>query len=353
MTTTAALARINEATMGAAEGDGTLDVTVTQDPGVCTELGSFCERLYAWTDNEQFAETIAWVLGTPLKIGAIFLLAVLINRVTRRAIAGLVDRIESAQLTESVVSDSSADRTAERGETIGALLRSTASAFVFGIATVMALEALGVSIIPILASLGVAGIALGFGAQKLIEDLIAGVMLAIEDQFGVGDRVDLGMVEGVVERVTLRSTVLLDGDGVRWYVPNSEIRRVANESQHKVRAKVQFGVSYGADLPNAVATLHAATAELAALPRWQDAGVEEVRPPFVAVLSDNAVVLEVQIDVDAAHRGDLERVLRTQLLEAATLDGIEMPNPQLDVWLHDPAPPTRNRVIDSDSGDSE
>jgi small-conductance mechanosensitive channel len=336
VTTTATIARIAETALSAAEDDSTLDVTLTPEPGVCTELGSFCERLYAWTGNEQFAETTAWVLGTPLQIGAIFLVAALINRIARKGIARLVDRIGHAQLTESVVSASAADRTAERGETIGALLRSTASAFVFGIAAVMALEALGVSIIPILASLGVAGIALGFGAQTLIEDLIAGVMLAIEDQFGVGDEVDLGMVEGTVERLTLRSTVLLDSDGVRWYVPNSEIRRVANESQHKGRAKVQFGVAYEADLPTAMATLHAAATELVEQPEWHDAGVETVRAPFVAVLSDNAVMLEVRVDVDASHRGRLERALRLRLLEAATRDEIKMPSPKLDVWLHEP-----------------
>jgi small-conductance mechanosensitive channel len=335
MTTTLNLARLIGTTMSAAEDEGTLDVALTQEPGVCTELGSFCERLYAWTGNEQFAETAAWVLGTPLKIGAIFLIAALINRVARKGIARLVDKIGRARLTESVVSDSAENRTAERGETIGALLRSTASAFIFGIATVMTLEALGVSIVPILASLGIAGIALGFGAQKLIEDLIAGLMLAIEDQLGVGDQVDLGMVEGVVERLTLRSTVLLDSDGVRWYIPNSEIRRVANESQHKARAKVQLGVAYEADLATAVSTLHAAAAELAEQPQWRDAGAKAVRPPFVAVLGDNAVMLEVQIDVDAPHRGDLERALRSQLLEAATLDKIKMPSPQLDVWLHE------------------
>jgi small-conductance mechanosensitive channel len=335
MTTTVNLASLAGTTMSAAEDESTLDVALTQAPGVCTELGSFCERLYAWTGNEQIAETTAWVLGTPLKIGAIFLIAALTNRVALKGIARLVDRIGRARLTESVVSDSAENRTAERGETIGALLRSTASAFIFGIATVMTLEALGVSIVPILASLGIAGIALGFGAQKLIEDLIAGLMLAIEDQLGVGDQVDLGMVEGVVERLTLRSTVLLDSDGVRWYIPNSEIRRVANESQHKARAKVQLGVAYEADLATAVSTLHTAAAELAEQPQWRDAGAEAVRPPFVAVLGENAVMLEVQIDVDAPHRGDLERALRSQLLEAATLDNIKMPSPQLDVWLHE------------------
>jgi small-conductance mechanosensitive channel len=139
----------------------------------------------------------------------------------------------------------------------------------------------------------------------------------------------------VVERLTLRSTVLLDSDGVRWYIPNSETRRVANESQHKARAKLQLGVAYEADLATAVSTLHAAAAELAEQPQWRDAGAEAVRPPFVAVLGDNAVMLEVQIDVQAPHRGDLERALRSQLLEAATLDNIKMPSSQLDVWLHE------------------
>jgi small-conductance mechanosensitive channel len=192
--------------------------------------------------------------------------------------------------------------------------------------------------VPLLASLGVAGIALGFGAQTLIEDLISGMMLVIEDQLGVGDDVDVGVVSGTVERLTLRSTVILDSSGVRWYVPNSEIRRVANESQHKSRAKVQIGVAYDTDLSRAMEALHEAAVELASEERWQQAGVEEVPVPFVAELGEHAVVVEVHVFIDAALRTSLEKALRARLVAAAATSDVMLPHERHDVWLQTQAP---------------
>jgi small-conductance mechanosensitive channel len=200
------------------------------------------------------------------------------------------------------------------------------------------LDNLGLNVVPLLASLGVAGIALGFGAQTLIEDLISGMMLVIEDQLGVGDDVDVGVVSGTVERLTLRSTVILDSSGVRWYVPNSEIRRVANESQHKSRAKVQVSVAYDTDLPQTLKALHDAAVEVASEKRWQKAGIEEVPMPFVAELGEHAVVVEVHVFIDAPNRSSLEKALRERLVAASATSGVMLPHQRLDVWLQTEAP---------------
>jgi small-conductance mechanosensitive channel len=227
---------------------------------------------------------------------------------------------------------------------LGSPLRGLALGVVLAVATVpcnsgeLVLDNLGVSVVPMLASLGIAGLALGFGAQTLIEDLISGMMLVIEDQLGIGDDVDVGVVEGTVERLTLRSTVILDSSGVRWYVSNSEIRRVANQSQHKSRAKVQIGVAYDTDLPRAVEALHEAAVELTSEERWQSVGIEEVPTPFVAKLAEHSVVLEVQVVVDAATRGALEKALRERLVEASAASDIVLPHERLDVWLRTEAP---------------
>lgn len=175
---------------------------------------------------------------------------------------------------------------------------------------------------------------MGFGAQKLIEDLISGVMIVVEDHLGIGDNVDVGVVSGTVERLTLRSTVILDGAGVRWYVPNSEIRRVANEAQHETRAKVTIGIAYGSDLPRAVDHFHAVVIDLVADDRWTTVvGADEIPPPFVSRLDDHAIVLEMQVPIASAQRSAFERALRERLLEAAASAGIEPPHPKLDVWL--------------------
>ena len=307
------------------------EVTVTTEPGPCANLGSFCERLLDWTGNEAFAETVAWLVGTPVKLMAISGLAVLANTLARRAIRSSTIRFETMELPEQLVSDRSADRSQQRADAVGAMLRSSASALIFGIAAIAFLGTLGISVIPVLASLGIVGIAVGFGAQSLIEDLISGVMLVVEDQLGVGDRVDVGEVEGVVERLTLRSTVILAPNGVRWYVPNSEIRRVANESQHKGRASVQLRVSYDTDLRAATAALHQAVVAMAEEESWEQAEAEDIRQPFVAELGDGAVVLEIRLFVEPTQRRPFEQALRERLVQVAADAQITLPTPELDV----------------------
>jgi len=308
-------------------------VTVTQEPGVCSNQGAFCERLLDWTGSETFAETTAWIVGTPLKIITIIGLAFLINRLARRGIRRIADRMATMKVPDAFVSERMAQRSHQRADAVGTMLRSSATALIFGIATIAVLDNMGVSVVPILASLGIAGVAIGFGAQSLIEDLISGVMLIIEDQVGVGDRVDVGVVEGNVERLTLRSTVILARNGVRWYVPNSEIRHVANESQHKARASAQIGVAYTSDLRAVATTLHGAVLDLIAEDRWSKAGIEDVREPFVAELRPDDVLLEFRLFLEAEQRRAFERALRERLVDVAMANRIEIPNPQIDVRL--------------------
>ena len=113
----------------------------------------------------------------------------------------------------------------------------------------------GVDIAPIIASAGIIGIALGFGAQSLVRDFLSGVFMIIEDQFGVGDVIDVGEATGTVEAVSLRVTRLRSLDGTVWYVPNGEIARVGNKSQNWSRALVDVGVAYDSDLPSAMRVL--------------------------------------------------------------------------------------------------
>jgi small-conductance mechanosensitive channel len=140
-------------------------------------------------------------------------------------------------------------------------------------------------------------------------------------------------VEGNVERLTLRSTVILARNGVRWYVPNSEIRHVANESQHKARASAQIGVAYTSDLRAVATTLHGAVVDLIAEDRWSKAGIEDVREPFVAELRPDDVLLEFRLFLEAEQRRAFERALRERLVDVAMANRIEIPNPQIDVRL--------------------
>jgi small conductance mechanosensitive channel len=304
---------------------------------VCSNQGPVCEVLYEWTDNELLAEATSFIIGVPVKIILIAAGALIANRLLRRSVKKLTTRLgtATAEHGDAIVSDRGVKRAEERATTIGSLLRSTSTAVVYGAALIMMLEVVGISVIPVIAGAGVLGLAIGFGAQSVVEDLLRGLFMLAEDQFGVGDRIDVGSVNGVVERVTLRTVVIRDAEGTLWHVPNSEIDRVANEAQQSSRATVQIGVSYTVDLDKAMTVLQRAADGVAADPEWEE---KVQRPPEVLgveELGDDAVNIGVVVWVDAGERRRFERHLRRRLKEALDAAGIEMPNRQVDVWLRE------------------
>ena len=156
-----------------------------------------------------------------------------------------------------------------------------------------------------------------------------------EDQFGVGDRIDIGTVNGNVERVTLRTAVIRDANGTLWHVPNSEINWVANENQLRSRATVTVGVSYNTDLDIAIDALDRAARAAADDPDWRDLIDEAPQVNGVDELGDDAMNITVAVWVNAGARRRFERHLRRVLKEALDEAGVEMPNRQLDVWIRD------------------
>jgi small conductance mechanosensitive channel len=124
-------------------------------------------------------------------------------------------------------------RRAQRAATLSSVLRNAASILVWTVATLIVLGEIGIDLAPLIAGAGVAGIALAFGTQSIVRDYLAGVFVVLEDQYGVGDEIDTGAATGTVEWVSLRMTRLRDADGVAWYVPNGEIKRVGNFSQRR------------------------------------------------------------------------------------------------------------------------
>jgi small conductance mechanosensitive channel len=162
-----------------------------------------------------------WLLGEPLKIIAIFAVAFVARFLMVRASNRLIRQAFGAS-----------ERRDQRSETVSTVLNTIISVGIWGTAFLMALTVLGVNIGPLLASAGIAGVALGFGAQTLVKDYISGLFLILEDQYGIGDEVEIGTVKGRVEAVALRTTKVRDGAGVLWYIRNGEILNVANFSQN-------------------------------------------------------------------------------------------------------------------------
>lgn len=187
--------------------------------------------------GEIVQDALQWFLGTPVKIALIILLAgltrlVLIRasgRVIKRALLLRADRTKRVENPESATI--AQGRYEQRSRSINQLLRSIISVTVWTIAGIMVLSNLGIDVAPILASAGVVGVALGFGAQTLVKDFLAGIFMILEDQYGIGDVIDVGPAVGTVEEIGLRVTRLRDDEGIVWYMRNGEVLRVANRSQ--------------------------------------------------------------------------------------------------------------------------
>src|SRR5262245_19414253 len=251
---------------------------------------SWCEAVLKATGNATLAESSIWIIK-PTKIVLIVLLALIaryilhrmITRMTERAGEGKVPtllRPLREKLPTSLTEATSLfpERRRQRAAAIGSVLRSFVTATVFSVAGLMILGELGINLTPLVAGLGNVGAALGFGAQTLVKDLISGLFMLLEDQYGVGDVVDVGEVTGVVEGVGLRTITIRDVHGSIWYVRNGEIVRVGNKSQGHSVAIVDVPVGF-AGVQDSVERLQEAANALAADPEFEGAFLE---PPTVA-----------------------------------------------------------------------
>jgi small-conductance mechanosensitive channel len=179
--------------------------------------------------NDSMREFLDWMAGTPLRVLTIVVAAALIQSFGSRAITRAMNKLASVDLVpgpRNIVA-----RQKERASTIGGVLSATLKSATWVIATAMALGEFGFDLGPLIASAGIVGVALGLGAQTLVRDILSGIFMLIEDQYGVGDTVEVLEIEGVVEKVGLRVTTVRDGQGTLWYLRNGEILKVGNQSQ--------------------------------------------------------------------------------------------------------------------------
>ena len=180
-------------------------------------------------DNLQTA--LDWFTGAPLNITVILTLAIFISRLGQRSITRFMNRIANADLIPGP--KRSGARQKERAKTTSTVLKSTLNGVIWLIAIFMILAEFGLNLGPLIASAGVIGVALGLGAQTLVRDILSGIFMLVEDQYGVGDKIDVLDIQGVVETVGLRITTVRDAKGTIWYLRNGEILKVGNKSQPK------------------------------------------------------------------------------------------------------------------------
>jgi moderate conductance mechanosensitive channel len=172
---------------------------------------------------------LEWFLGTPLRVILILVLALLLRAFTTRAITKAMTKLANADLIPG--RGGTLSRQKERAQTAATVLKSVANAVIALIAIGTILSELGVNLAPLIASAGVLGVAIGLGSQTLIRDFISGLFMLVEDQYGVGDEVQILDIKGIVESVGLRITTVRDGDGTLWYLRNGEILKIGNRSK--------------------------------------------------------------------------------------------------------------------------
>jgi small-conductance mechanosensitive channel len=192
-------------------------------------LGNFSLLIGRFTHMSNLNDFWSWFNGAPLHIVVIIVAAIVTQQVGRRTIHRIVDRISRADLVPGP--KNLAHRQSERARTLGTVLSSTLNGAVWLIATFMLLGEFGLNLGPLIASAGVIGVALGLGAQTIVRDVLSGILMLMEDQYGVGDEVDVLDVKGKVEKVGLRITSVRSADGTLWYLRNGEILKVGNKSQ--------------------------------------------------------------------------------------------------------------------------
>ncbi|WP_267131009.1 mechanosensitive ion channel family protein, partial [Streptomyces alkaliphilus] len=271
-----------------------------------------------------------WVAGG-LRILLIVIVAVVVRAVLRRAITRAVERVGRSDrpAARGGARDPLAhpERRRQRAAAIGSVLRSVASLMVMGTAALMVLDQLGIQLGPLVAGAGIVGVALGFGARNLVTDVLTGMFILLEDQYGVGDRIDAGEATGTVLEIGLRVTTLRADDGEVWYVRNGEIKRVGNLSQGWATAAVEIEVRGDADPGRVHRVLEEAGADLARREPWDEQLWETPEVLGLESVSLESMVIKVTAKVQPGRAAAAERAMRRHFKEALDAAGIEQVDP--------------------------
>ncbi|MCX5537614.1 mechanosensitive ion channel family protein [Streptomyces sp. NBC_00006] len=295
---------------------------------------------------EWLRDNLGTFVGVPLRILLIVLGAMLVRALAQRAITRTVNRVLQANEHGSeprrttrgpAVLQRDASRAQERREqrarTIGSVLSSIVTIVISVMGLAMILDQIGIALGPLLASAGVVGLAIGFGAQSLVADYLAGMLIMIEDQYGVGDSVDLGEAIGEVEHVGLRLTQVRDLNGGLWHIRNGEIMRVRNDSQEWARAVLDVSVAYDSNLEKVFAVLEETGMSLREDHAYNGVLLEDPSVWGVQSIEADGIVVRLVVKTAPLKQWAVTRELRRRAKEALDAAGVELPFPQRAVWV--------------------
>jgi moderate conductance mechanosensitive channel len=287
----------------------------------------------------DWREVMHW--ETILRIALVIVIAIVAYRVTTILIRRLLER-------EIEEEDPVVRRLREqRAQTLGSLLGSVALVTISIVVFLTILDILLDNIAPILASFGILGLAFSFGAQSLVKDVISGTFMLMEGQFGIGDVIRVGDVSGAVEKITLRTTILRDVEGIVHIIPNGEITRVSNLTKAWSRAVLNIGVAYKENVDHVIEVLRDELREFHVDPDWSGLLLDEPTVPGVDSFGDSAVIIRVMAKTLPLKQWDVARELRRRIKNRFDREGIEIPFPHTTMYWGDgqmPGPPVADRV---------
>ena len=258
-------------------------------------------------------------------IAASLILRVIIRRIVNEVVRGVKRANQVDDTQELDASPISAMRSVQRTRTLGSVLNNTSTWVIVIVVSILVLTELGFSVTALVASAGILGAALGFGAQSIIKDVLNGLFMVFEDQLGVGDVVDLGIAEGVVERVGIRITEIRDVSGTLWFVRNGEILRVGNKTQDWSRVILDLPVPYDSNIDDIQNLLLESAQEFAASPQWRRKIMEDPEVWGVQSLSAEAVTLRLVVKVRAGEQWTAERALYRALKDSLDKRQVDIP----------------------------
>jgi small-conductance mechanosensitive channel len=341
---------------------GTLTGNCGDNPGIA------CRLTWDITHSTSAAQLVRVYLAGPvtqaLRILFVILIALVVRAVANRLINKLTERAATSKLPvaaaairpairrrrASAVASSGApapdaaavetagtERHEQRARALGSILRSGVSIVVFGIAALTILGDLGVNLTPLLLSTTVLGVALGFGAQNLVRDYLSGILMLVEDHYGVGDTINVADATGTVEAMTLLTTRLRDVNGVVWHIRNGTIESVGNESQGWSRAVIDYPVPYEEDLARIRVLMEQATGSLFRERGWRKVMLEKPEVWGAQELSGKEVTMRIVAKTAPMRQWEVARELRARVKAALDAAGVAPAGPDTIVITAPPA----------------
>lgn len=266
---------------------------------------------------------IPWLLTSGIKIIFILGVSFFLNKILHRFIE------KAVRIAVRPDKYSSKEAEEKRENTLIQIFSTSSKIAILCISSLMVLEEFGIEIGPILAAAGIVGLAFGFGGQYLIRDIISGLFIILENQYRVGDVVNLDLASGKVEQISLRKTTLRDIDGTVHHIPHGEIKKVSNLSNEFSRININIGVGYSSDIEKVITVINQIGNDLANDPQWKDYIIQA--PQFLRIdeFADSSIVIKILGESLPDKKWDITGELRKRIKITFDKEGIEIPFPQL------------------------